>query len=287
MKERFQKYLDKKFKKIVNTPEVEDLKEEIMNDLLEKSEEVKKVTKDEDKNYEICINSLGDLYSLIKEVKKENNTLAKRIDLPKYKLGEELVNAISHGVGGLLSIVALILCIIKADSGLGLMSALFYGISSIILYVMSCLYHSLAPNNAKRVFRIIDHCSIFLLIAGTYTPFCLCVLPLNIGWWIFGFVWGCAVIGILFNAIDMKRFKKISMILYLVMGWCIIITFKPLWDNMKHFGILLLLLGGVTYTVGAIFYGVGKKKRYMHSVFHLFCVLASLFFFFAVYFYAL
>ena len=287
MKERFQKYLDKKFKKIANTPEVVDLKEEIMNDLLEKSEEVKKVTKDEDKNYEICINSLGDLYSLLKEVKKENNTLAKRIDLPKYKLGEELVNAISHGIGGLLSIVALILCIIKADSGLGLMSALFYGISSIILYVMSCLYHSLAPNNAKRVFRIIDHCSIFLLIAGTYTPFCLCVLPLNIGWWIFGFVWGCAVIGILLNAIDMKKFKKISMVLYLLMGWCIIITFKSLWNNMNHFGILLLLLGGVTYTVGAIFYGVGKKKRYMHSVFHLFCVLASLFFFFAVYFYAL
>lgn len=287
MKERFQKYLDKKFKKIANTPEVEDLKEEIMNDLLEKSEEVKKVTKDEDKNYEICINSLGDLYSLLKEVKKENNTLAKRIDLPKYKLGEELVNAISHGIGGLLSIVALILCIIKADSGLGLMSALFYGISSIILYVMSCLYHSLAPNNAKRVFRIIDHCSIFLLIAGTYTPFCLCVLPLNIGWWIFGFVWGCAVIGILLNATDMKKFKKISMVLYLVMGWCIIITFKSLWNNMNHFGILLLLLGGVTYTLGAIFYGVGKKKRYMHSVFHLFCVAASLFFFFAVYFYAL
>ena len=287
MKEKFEKYLNKKFKKLADTEEVKELKEEIMNDLLEKSEEVKKVTKDEDKNYEICINSLGDLYSLLKEVKKENNTLAKRIDLPKYKLGEELVNAISHGIGGLLSIVALILCIIKADSGLGLMSALFYGISSIILYVMSCLYHSLAPNNAKRIFRIIDHCSIFLLIAGTYTPFCLCVLPLNIGWWIFGFVWGCAVIGILLNAIDMKKFKKISMVLYLVMGWCIIITFKSLWNNMNHFGILLLLLGGVTYTVGAVFYGVGKKKRYMHSVFHLFCVLASLFFFFAVYFYAL
>lgn len=287
MREKFQKYLDKKFKKLGKTPEVEELKEEIMSDLLEKSEEVKSVCKDEEENYEMCINSLGDLYALIKEVKKENNTFAKKIDLPKYRLGEELVNAISHGIGGLLSIAALILCIIKADTGLGLMSALFYGISSIILYVMSCLYHSLAPNNAKRVFRIIDHCSIYLLIAGTYTPFCLCVLPLNIGWWIFGFVWACAVIGILLNAIDMKKFKKISMILYLVMGWCIVFTVKTLWNSMNHVGILLLFLGGVIYTLGAVFYGVGKKRVYMHSIFHLFCVLASICFFFAVYLYAL
>ncbi len=287
MKEKFEKYLDKKFKRLGNNPEVVSLKNEIVSDLLEKSEEVKQVTDNEEENYEICINSLGDLYTLIKEMRRENNKLAKKIDLPKYKLGEELLNAISHGVGALLSIAALVLCIIKADSGLDLMAALFYGISSIVLFLMSCLYHSLAPNNAKRVFRIIDHCSIFLLIAGTYTPFCLCVLPLNIGWWIFGFVWLCAIVGILFNAIDMNRFKKISMVLYLVMGWCIIVTIKPLWETMNHFGILLLLLGGIIYTVGAIFYGVGKSKRYMHSVFHLFCVAASVCFFFAVYFYAL
>ena len=285
MKERFQKYLDKKFKKIANTPEVEDLKEEIMNDLLEKSEEVKKVTKDEDKNYEICINSLGDLYSLLKEVKKENNTLAKRIDLPKYKLGEELVNAISHGIGGLLSIVALILCIIKADSGLGLMSALFYGISSIILYVMSCLYHSLAPNNAKRVFRIIDHCSIFLLIAGTYTPYALVALPRNIGWWIFGINWGCAAIGITLNAIDMKKYKKLSMVLYLIMGWLIVFTFGDLMKAVDIGCIYLSLAAGVLYTIGAIFYGIGKKKKYMHSIFHFFVLAASILFFFAIFLY--
>lgn len=287
MKEKFEKYLNKKFKKLADTEEVKDLKNEIMNDLLEKSEEVKKTTKDEDENYQICINSLGDLMAVIKEYKKDNNKLANKIDLPKYKLGEELMNAISHGIGGALSVAALILCILKASTGLGLLSSLFYGISSIILYVMSCLYHSLARNNAKRIFRIIDHCSIFLLIAGTYTPFCLCVLPLNIGWWIFGFVWACAIIGILLNSLDMKRFKKVSMFLYLVMGWCILITFKPLWNNMNHFGILLLLLGGVIYTIGAVLYGIGKKKEYMHSIFHLFCVAASFCFFFAVYFYAL
>ena len=287
MKEKFEKYLNKKFKKLADTEEVKKLKEEIMNDLLEKSEEVKKTTNDEEENYQICINSLGDLMSVIKEYKKDNSKLANKIDLPKYKLGEELVNSISHGIGGALSIAGLILCIIKSDSGLDLLSSLLYGISSIILYIMSCLYHSLARNNAKRIFRIIDHCSIFLLIAGTYTPFCLCVLPLKIGWWIFGFVWGCAVLGILLNSLDMIKFKKISMVLYLVMGWCIIITFKPLWNNMNHFGILLLLLGGVVYTVGAILYGIGKKKEYMHSLFHLFCVAASFCFFFAVYFYAL
>ena len=287
MKEKFEKYLNKKFKKLADTEEVKELKNEIISDLMEKSEEVKKTIKNDEEAYEICINSLGDLMSVIREYKKDNNKLANKIDLPKYKLSEELISSISHGVGGALSIAALILCIIKADSGLELLSSLFYGISSIVLYVMSCLYHSLARNNAKRVFRIIDHCSIFLLIAGTYTPFCLCVLPLNIGWWIFGFVWACAVLGILLNSLDMKRFKKISMFLYLVMGWCIIITFKSLWTNMNHFGILLLLLGGIIYTIGAVLYGIGKKKEYIHSVFHLFCVGASCCFFFAVYFYVL
>lgn len=287
MKEKFENYLNKKFKKIKMIPEVKELKDEIINDLMEKSEEVKKVAKSDDENYEICINSLGDLYTLIKEYKKDYNKLEKRIDLPKYKLGEELMNAISHGVGVLLSVAALVLCIIKANTALELFSVLFYGISSIVLYLMSCLYHSLYPNNAKRVFRIIDHCSIYLLIAGTYTPFCLLVLPLNIGWWIFGFVWGCAVLGIVLNAIDLKKFKKISMVLYLVMGWCIIFTFKTLWNNMNHFGILLLLLGGVIYTLGAVLYGVGKRKQYVHSMFHIFCILASACFFFAVYFYSL
>ena len=287
MKEKFEKYLNKKFKKLADTDEVKQLKEEIVSDLMEKSIEVKKTTKDEDEAYEICINSLGDLYSLIKEYKRDNSKLASKIDLPKYRLGEELMNSISHGIGGALSVAALVLCIIKSNTGLELLSSLFYGISSIILYVMSCLYHSLARNNAKRIFRIIDHCSIFLLIAGTYTPFCLCVLPLNIGWWVFGFVWGCAVIGVILNSLNMVKFKKLSIILYLVMGWCIVFTFRSLWNNMNHFGILLLLIGGIIYTIGAVLYGIGKKKQYMHSLFHMFCVMASCCFFFAIYFYVL
>ena len=287
MKNKFEEFLNIKFKKLKRTKETDELKKELMNDLLEKSEEVKKITDDEKENYEICINSLGDLYTLLKEYKKDYGKLDKKIELPKYKLGEELVNAISHGVGVLFSITVLILCIVKSSSGLALFSSLFYGISSIILYLMSCLYHSFKPNNAKRIFRIFDHCSIYLLIAGTYTPLVLLILPAKIGWTIFGIVWSLAIIGITLNSIDLKKFKVISMILYLSMGWCILFSFKTLWDNMNHFGILLILLGGIIYTLGSVLYGFGKRKRYMHSMFHIFCLMASVFFFFAIYFYAL
>ena len=287
MKERFEKYINKKFKGVRETKEVKEIKEELVSDLLEKSKEVKKKIKDDDKNYEYCIESLGDLFDLVKEYKKETNRLEKKIELPKYKLSEELINSISHGIGAALSIAAFILGLIKADSGLAIFSVFFYCISSFLLYLMSCLYHALKRNNAKRVFRIIDHCSIYLLIAGTYTPVVLLVLPLGLGWTMFGIVWAMAILGIVLNAIDLKKFKNISMILYLVMGWCIIFSFKTLWNSMNHTGIYLLLLGGITYTLGAIIYGIGKKKKYMHSIFHLFCLVASVCFFLSIYIYIL
>lgn len=287
MKERFEKYIEKKFKSVRDTQEVKEIKEELVSDLLAKSKEVKKTIKDENENYEYCINELGDLSELIKDYKKDNNKLEKKIELPKYKLSEELINSISHGVGAALSIVAFILCIIKSDSGLAIFSTFFYCVSSFILYLMSCLYHALKRNNAKRIFRIIDHCSIYLLIAGTYTPLVLLILPAKVGWTIFFVVWILAIIGIILNAIDLKKFKVISMILYLVMGWCILFSFDTLWNTMEHSGIYLLLLGGIIYTVGAIIYGIGKKKKYMHSIFHIFCLIASLCFFLAIYIYAL
>ena len=269
MKDKFEEYLNKIFKKVKKTPEL------------------KNITDNEEENYEICINSLGDLYTLIKEYKKDYSKLDKKIELPKYKLGEELLNSISHGIGVLLSITALVLGTIKADSGLALFGVLIYSISSIVLYLMSCIYHSLKPNNAKRIFRIIDHCSIYILIAGTYTPIVLLKLPTALGWWMFGIVWTIAVIGIVLNSIDIKKFKTISMALYLIAGWCIIFSFKSLWENMNHIGILLTLIGGIIYTVGAILYGIGKRKKYMHSVFHIFCVLASVCFFLSIYMYVL
>ena len=287
MKERFEKYINKKFKGVRETKEVKEIKEELVSDLLEKSKEVKKKIKDDDKNYEYCIESLGDLFDLVKEYKRETNRLEKKIELPKYKLSEELINSISHGIGAALSVVAFILGLIKADSGLAIFSVFFYCISSFLLYLMSCLYHALKRNNAKRVFRIIDHCSIYLLIAGTYTPVVLLALPPGLGWTMFGIVWAMTIFGIVLNAIDLKKFKKLSMILYLVMGWCIIFSFKTLWNSMNHIGIYLLLIGGVLYTVGAIIYGIGKKKKYMHSVFHVFCLLASVCFFLSIYIYVL
>jgi len=287
MKDKFETYLNRIFKKIKKTPEIIELKNEIMSDLLEKSEDIKNITDNEKENYEICINSLGDLYSLIREYKKDYKKLDKKIELPKYKLGEELINAISHGIGCLLSVTALILCIIKASGWKALFSILIYCITSIILYLMSCLYHSFKPNNAKRIFRIFDHCSIYLLIAGTYTPIVLLRLPTTLGWWMFGIVWGLAIIGIILNSIDLKKYKIISMILYLVMGWCIIFSFKSLWVNMNHIGIFLTLIGGIIYTIGAVLYGVGKRKKYMHSTFHIFCLIASIFFFLAIYIYCL
>ena len=287
MKERFEKYINKVFRGVRETKEVKEIKEELISDLLSKSNDLKKKIRNEEKNYNYCIEHLGDLSELVKTYRKENNILEKKIELPKYKLSEELINSISHGIGAALSIVAFILCLIKSNSGLAKFSTFFYCISSFLLYLMSCLYHSLKRNNAKRVFRIIDHCSIYLLIAGTYTPVVLLTLPSALGWTIFGIVWAMAILGIVLNAIDLKKFKVISMILYLVMGWCIIFSFKTLWNSMNHNGIYLLLLGGILYTLGAILYGVGKKKKYMHSIFHIFCLLASVCFFLAIYLYAL
>lgn len=287
MKERFEKYINKVFRGVRETKEVKEIKEELISDLLSKSNDLKKKIRNEEKNYNYCIEHLGDLSELVKTYRKENNILEKKIELPKYKLSEELINSISHGIGAALSIVAFILCLIKSNSGLAIFSTFFYCISSFLLYLMSCLYHSLKRNNAKRVFRIIDHCSIYLLIAGTYTPVVLLTLPPALGWTIFGIVWAMAILGIVLNAIDLKKFKVISMILYLVMGWCIIFSFKTLWNSMNHNGIYLLLLGGILYTLGAILYGVGKKKKYMHSIFHIFCLLASVCFFLAIYLYAL
>lgn len=208
--------------------------------------------------------------------------LADRI-LPTYTKGEEIFNMVSHIVGAGLGIVALALGIIFSAihrNGAGIAASIVYGITLILLYTMSSIYHGLKPTlRAKKVFQVIDHCSIFLLIAGTYTPFCLCTLrnyDVATGWIIFGIVWGLAVIGIVLNSIDLKRYKVFSMICYLSMGWCIIARINVVIEALGIIGFSLLLGGGIVYTIGAIFYGVGRKRKWMHSVFHLACVLGSL-----------
>ena len=203
--------------------------------------------------------------------------------LPAYTKGEEIFNMTSHIVGGGLGIVATVLCIVFAaiqGNGYGAVSGSIYGTTMIILYTMSSIYHGLNPKRkAKKVFQVLDHCSIYLLIAGSYTPFALCTLReynTALGWTIFGIIWLMAIIGIVLNSIDIKKYKVFSMICYLVMGWCIVFKINLLPELLGTAGFVLLLLGGLAYTFGAILYGLGKKHKYMHSVFHLFILLGSL-----------
>lgn len=218
--------------------------------------------------------------------------LADRV-LPTYTKGEEIFNMVSHIVGGAFGIAVTVLCVVFAalhHNVYGIISGAIYGTTMIILYTMSSIYHGLRPNKAKKVFQILDHCTIFLLIAGSYTPFCLCTFReynVALGWSLFGIIWGVAILGIVLNAIDIKKYKKFSMICYLAMGWCIIIKFPLLVQLLGIPGTILLVLGGIAYTIGAILYGIGKKHKYIHSIFHLFIVLASVLQFFSIFFYVM
>lgn len=212
--------------------------------------------------------------------------------LPVYTKGEEIFNMVSHIVGGVLGITATVLCVVMAaihHNVYGIVSSSIYGATMIILYTMSSIYHGLKPNSTgKKVFQVLDHCTIFLLIAGSYTPFALCTFreySTATGWTIFGVIWAMAILGIVLNAIDLKRYKVFSIICYLVMGWAIIIKAHLLPMLLGTEGIILLVSGGIAYTIGAILYGLGKKHKYMHSVFHLFIVLGSLLQFFCILFY--
>ena len=206
--------------------------------------------------------------SLIGEIKMDKR---EKLGIPKYTLGEELVNSISHGCGAVFGIVALVLCVVfsaKQGDAWSIVSSSVYGASMILLYTVSTIYHALKINRAKRVFRILDHCSIYLLIAGTYTPYTLVAMRGPVGFTVFGVVWAAAVCGITFDAISLKKFKVLAMVLYISMGWAVVFSAKTLISSVPAAGIWLLLSGGVLYTIGAVLYGIGKKKKYMHSVFH-------------------
>lgn len=212
-------------------------------------------------------------------------TKLKERKLPDYTRGEEIFNMVSHIVGGAFGLVALVTCVIKAAATGGLIDvagAAVYGVSIVVLYTMSSLYHGLKPLTAKKVFQIIDHCTIYLLIAGTYTPISLTGLMREskwLGWGIFGGVWALAALGIVFNSIDLRKYRAVSMVLYILMGWCIIFTGPVAIRALTLPGFLWILAGGIVYTIGTIFYGVaalGKKPhRYSHSVFHIFVVLGT------------
>lgn len=211
------------------------------------------------------------------------------INKKKYTLGEEIFNAISHGAGALLSIAGCVILIVFSaihGDAYSVVSSAIFGASLIILYTMSTLYHSITHVKAKKVFRILDHSTIFILIAGTYTPYTLVTLRGALGWTIFGIIWGTAVFGIVLNAISIERFKRISMVCYILMGWAIVAAARPLYQNLNKGGLILLVAGGVLYTVGIIFYAM-KKYKYMHSVWHLFVVGGSVLHYFSVLLYVI
>ncbi len=211
--------------------------------------------------------------------------------LPNYTRKEELFNMISHIVGGSLGVIALVLCVVFAainKDAYAIITCAIYGTSLISLYTMSSIYHGLYPNTAKKVMQIIDHCTIYFLIAGTYTPLLLCkVREISeiTAWILFSFIWICAIVAITLTAIDLKKFSKFSMICYIGMGWCAIFALDTFIKAITLPGFLFILTGGIAYTIGAIIYGVGKKYPIMHSIFHLFCIVGSVLHFICIFFY--
>ncbi len=215
--------------------------------------------------------------------------------LPPYTKGEEIFNMVSHIVGGALAVAITVLCIIKSfinNDGYQIVSSFIYGFSMIILYTMSSIYHGIIPVTAKKVFQVIDHCVIFALIAGTYTPVALCSMReynAVLGWCLFGFVWAMAIVGIVLNAVDLEKFSIFSNICYILLGWCVIFIINQAIKAISLKGFWWLLAGGIAYTIGAVLYGIaGKLKiKYVHSIFHLFVIIGSVLQFIAIIFYVL
>ncbi len=206
-----------------------------------------------------------------------------------YDLSEEKVNIITHAIGLLLSIAALVLLIIHASSNGSarhIVSFTIFGASMILLYSASTLYHYSQTPNLRRKLNILDHASIYVLIAGTYTPFTLVTLKGALGWTIFGITWGIALVGVFLKLFYTGKYDKISTIAYVAMGWIIIFAVKPLIENLPLNGLYWLLAGGVFYTIGAILYSI-KKIKFNHAIFHIFVLLGSFSHFMAIYFYVL
>lgn len=196
--------------------------------------------------------------------------------LPHYTLGEEIFNSVSHGVGVALACVGFgILIVLSALYGdaWAVSSSIVYSFSLFALYLASTLYHACPNRRVKGVLQVLDHCSIFLLIAGTYTPYTLITLRGALGWTLFGVVWGAAIVGVVLNAINVQKYSRISMVCYVAMGWVVVLAIRPLMASLAWNGLVLLALGGVFYTVGIVFYVI--RRSYMHSIWHLFVLAGS------------
>ena len=208
--------------------------------------------------------------------------------VPEYSLGEELINSITHGIGAGLSVVALVLCVVKATTAGGKVSAVLYGTLLIMLYTISCIYHALSPRlRGKRVLRVIDHANVFLVVAGTYMPICLSLLDGVWGWLTFGIVWLETIVAVVFSCVDVDRFQMIGVVCNLILGWGALLLLPVLIELVPWTGLWLLIFGGVAYSLGAILYVVGAKVPYMHSIFHFFVLMGSILHFFFIYLYCL
>ncbi len=213
-----------------------------------------------------------------------------KITLPAYTIGEERLNALTHTTGALFGIVALVLCLTAAKSAWAVVGSVIYGISLMLLYSVSATYHAIRNEERKKFMRVVDHCTIYLLIAGTYTPILFeAIRPVSAKWaWIiFGIVWGLAIIAATLTALDMKKYSKFSMACYIGMGWSILIAWDTAVAAIDTAGLILLVGGGVVYTLGAAVYGIGKKHKYIHSLFHVFVLGGTALQFLCIYLYVL
>ena len=228
------------------------------------------------------------LYKQKLDLQKQREEEAR---IPKrYSIGEEIFNSVTHGIGAGLAIAAIVLLVIKTvlyapqgEKGFYITSVAIYGACLFVLYLMSTLYHALTPYHVKKIFAVFDHSSIYLLIAGTYTPLCLGALRSHNGWWLFGIIWGLAVCGITFYSVFGSKMRALSAITYVLMGWLIVFAWKPLSQALPEISRNLLIWGGITYTVGCIFYAL-KKVKWTHCIWHLFVLGGSIMHFFAVWF---
>ena len=200
--------------------------------------------------------------------------------LPRYTKGEEIMNMVTHIVGGAVGIIGLFLCLFRVGGqhGAGIIGALVFGISMIVVYAVSSVYHGLRPSTGKKVLQVLDHCGIYFLIAGTYTPIALCAFAPQypyLGWGMVAFQWGLAALAVTLTAIDLRKYRAFSMICYIGMGWAVLPFLPQAMEVLTVTGFAWLLSGGLAYTFGAILYGIGAKKPWFHSVFHIFTVLGS------------
>ncbi len=208
----------------------------------------------------------------------------RKLGIPDYTTGEEICNAVTHGLGALLGVAGLVLMLLRAHGALAVTAAAIFGASMVLLYTMSCLYHALLPRTpGKKVLRVLDHCNVFLLVFGTYVPVSLLGVGGAAGWTLFGAVAFFTVSGIVLTAVDLERFQTPALICELCSGWSILVGAAGLMRSMGPRGLLFLLLGGAAYSVGAALYACGAKRRFRHGVFHLFCLLGSFFHFWSVY----